>query len=1011
MTNSLHKLHYAIGLILLIGGLCLSCESQPDKYLLSGEGISLSFQYLEAQVEQRSPSPMSQETTIHNATFFLYDDHDNLITSHYTENPNAPISLNIRHGQSASLYVVANVGDWTDKLLAITAAGLKRTYWEYKPDSFDPNAPLPMAGELSQRIFLDQDRHTIPLRRLVAKLRILVDTTALSDEVECFEIKQIQLRNLNKRVQFFSESKALLPLQVADKGMSYTGDALQAIWSTGLDFYLPENCQGDLLESNQDEITHIPPTPYDQLCSFIEFTVNYRSKTQVNDHLIYRYYLHDGHHLDNFDIRRNTLYTCWTCFSGDGINEISWRIDTSGMQYRVAKIELSPKTHTFTALGQTLNIQANVLPASAANPKLTWSSSDEAVASVTANGRVTANKNGNCIITATSTDGSHISDQVHITVNENIAPSSITISPSFANILWKGTFKLTASILPENATDKRVTWSTSNNKIAYVDQNGVVTGTGIGTCKIIATTGNQQCSDTINVEVSQETFQMDPIPTLYPNYNVPWRITHTATPSGTPIYTIAKVSQGNNLAKISKNIILVDLPENWIYNPAEEIIGSFLLSGSLNGIVRYQDVQISLGKIQFNKTSHTFCLGVPERLTPDYRIPEDIPYQWHSLDTSVVRFDNEGYFYPLKTGTSRAIVQTDTGAQTQLEFKVIAPSLTILNGNELSLYENERIKLSFFSSPIKASGLATRWQIIQGAEYISLDADGTLTGMRRSGSNPVQVRIYYDDFPYIYDDIHITVRPCVSATLPTDQLLNTSLFPSAKAIKAYPSRITVNYEVAPNTQIHWKIFDAAGNESNDLSINAEGILSCQNIQASGSYTIYGYDDTGTYQTAALPVRVYRYLEYEIGLSAWKSQVNYGSDDANSHQITYTYTMDSKWHANAWNWLCNSNYGNRRRSDVFASLRILHFPEERKSYTPIVSSGNENRPFIFIQDYVVNLSYNPQFTVWDDLTAESYLHHPQNNISQAGINGMAIELAQGEYYYIRQSSVEFYNQTT
>ncbi len=134
--------------------------------------------------------------------------------------------------------------------------------------------------------------------------------------------------------------------------------------------------------------------------------------------------------------------------------------------------------------GSQLTLSATVLPDSTTYKTVEWSSSDVTVATVD-NGIVTAVHAGECDIIAQC---QNIQAICHVTVT-GILPTAITISNESAIMKLYSELTLSATVLPDNATYNTVTWSSSNETIAKVD-NGVVTTVGTGECDIIA-----QCRD------------------------------------------------------------------------------------------------------------------------------------------------------------------------------------------------------------------------------------------------------------------------------------------------------------------------------------------------------------------------------------------------------------------------------------------------------------------------------------------------------------------------------------
>ncbi|MBP5530072.1 MAG: Ig-like domain-containing protein [Lachnospiraceae bacterium] len=136
--------------------------------------------------------------------------------------------------------------------------------------------------------------------------------------------------------------------------------------------------------------------------------------------------------------------------------------------------------------GETLNLQVNVAPDDATNKSVTWSSNNESVATVNANGVVTGVNAGSAVITAKANDGSEKLGSVTIGVEDTKVMVSQIILSGNTGIAAKTSTKITAQITPDNATDKRVGWSSSNPDVASVDANGTVTGNKSGEAEIFA---------------------------------------------------------------------------------------------------------------------------------------------------------------------------------------------------------------------------------------------------------------------------------------------------------------------------------------------------------------------------------------------------------------------------------------------------------------------------------------------------------------------------------------------
>lgn len=143
----------------------------------------------------------------------------------------------------------------------------------------------------------------------------------------------------------------------------------------------------------------------------------------------------------------------------------------------ITALSMSESTLTINS-GSTYQLSVTATPETAFYANMNWSSSDSNVATVSRNGLVTAKSGGTCTITATATDGSGQTATCELTVVQMV--TSITLSQTTAVLDLDATLRLTATALPENAANKNVTWSSSNEDVASV-RNGLVVAYGYGT--------------------------------------------------------------------------------------------------------------------------------------------------------------------------------------------------------------------------------------------------------------------------------------------------------------------------------------------------------------------------------------------------------------------------------------------------------------------------------------------------------------------------------------------------
>ena len=138
--------------------------------------------------------------------------------------------------------------------------------------------------------------------------------------------------------------------------------------------------------------------------------------------------------------------------------------------------------------GKTATVKATVLPKDTNNKKLTWTSSDERIATVNREGRVKGVQPGTVTITAASAEVPEVTGSIDVQV-VRLARSAAFAQKEYDVILGQ-TAQLAVAVSPEDTTDKSVTYKSNNPKKVSVDENGVVTALAAGKATITATTAD-----------------------------------------------------------------------------------------------------------------------------------------------------------------------------------------------------------------------------------------------------------------------------------------------------------------------------------------------------------------------------------------------------------------------------------------------------------------------------------------------------------------------------------------
>ena len=234
-----------------------------------------------------------------------------------------------------------------------------------------------------------------------------------------------------------------------------------------------------------------------------------------------------------------------TVTTKDGNKTATCAVTVTATTVPVSGVSLN-KDSTSLYVGDTETLTATITPDNATNKNVTWSSDDTSVATVDTSGLVTAVGAGTATITVTTVDQSKTAT-CEVTVAAATVPvTGVTLSQNQVSLYYNrtpNTLTLTATVAPANATNKAVTWTSSNPSVATVE-NGVVTALACGTAVITATAADGSgASASCTVTVSSY------LPPANPNY----KITVEATQGGT-------VTADPTAAKAGATVTLTPVP-------------------------------------------------------------------------------------------------------------------------------------------------------------------------------------------------------------------------------------------------------------------------------------------------------------------------------------------------------------------------------------------------------------------------------------------------------------------
>jgi uncharacterized protein YjdB len=219
------------------------------------------------------------------------------------------------------------------------------------------------------------------------------------------------------------------------------------------------------------------------------------------------------------DSQVSAFATASTAWSNPGLFGSVYLTTCNVQPIAVTGVTISPAT-TSICIGSTQQLTPTVSPANATNKNVSYTSSNTAIATVNSSGLVTGIAAGTVNVTVTTQDGAKTATSA-VTISAcNVPVTGVTVSPTTQSLNIGGTIQLTATIAPSNATNKSVTWSTSNASAATVNSTGLVTSVGAGSANITVTTVDQSKTAVSVITVNSNS------QTAYPG-GTPWAIPGT----------------------------------------------------------------------------------------------------------------------------------------------------------------------------------------------------------------------------------------------------------------------------------------------------------------------------------------------------------------------------------------------------------------------------------------------------------------------------------------------------
>ncbi len=387
---------------------------------------------------------------------------------------------------------------------------------------------------------------------------------------------------------------------------------------------------------------------------------------------------------------------------------------------KVTGVELDKSSATIY-LGKTLTLKATVSPSGATNSAVTFSSSDKNIATVSSSGVVTPVAPGTATITVKTADGD-FTDTCKITVKR--AVTSITLNKSAAEVKSDSTLTLKATIKPSNATNKEVTWSTSNKKVATVSSKGVITPVGKGTATITAKTENglkATCKVTVYQVVTGVT--LSETATVYAGEKITLKATVQPSNANTP--DVVWSSSNTSVAKVSSKGVVTGVKAGTAEITVKTNEGDFTAKCAVT-------VKQHVTAITLNKTDLSLSRGADSQLTATIKPANatDKTYTFSSSDEKVATVTEQGLIKAVGCGEAIITVKSNENKKTATcKVTVFEPVKDItLSVTELTLYKGKNQTIKVTVLPADATTQTVTFSS-SDTKIAKVDKKGVVTGV------------------------------------------------------------------------------------------------------------------------------------------------------------------------------------------------------------------------------------------------------------------------------------------
>lgn len=420
-------------------------------------------------------------------------------------------------------------------------------------------------------------------------------------------------------------------------------------------------------------------------------------------------------------------------------------------------------------IGESKQIQPVIYPANATDKSLRWESSNANVAYVDGFGNVKALTEGTADIKATTHNGK--TAITHVSVSP-VMVSSVSLSKTDLDLAVEQTATLIATVLPENATDKNITWSSSDETVCSVSGNGRMTAKSVGSAIITATSGNG-ITATCRVDVS---IPVTAIEIDYAGMGLPGTVAELK--AGEQLKIIAGVVPSDatypalKFESSSPDKASVGEDGTITANSVGNTIITLTATSGVKTILNVKEIPTLAEDILLDAEELSMQVGDSQKISAviSPATTTDKTIIWNSSDTSVASVDKDGNVTALSIGETTITATTSNGLTAACSVKVIptkAESITIAPST-LELEVNSTADLKAIVLPENTTDKSVEWKSSDEA-IATVDGNGVVTAVAE-GSAVITAMTLDGTFLIAKCDVLVLPESGVNAILMEDDV-------------------------------------------------------------------------------------------------------------------------------------------------------------------------------------------------------------------------------------------------